>query len=477
MIRMPIQDIAAATGAAVLVDAGTPVAGDVVIDSRKAAPGALFVAFPGERVDGNDYLAAAVEAGCAAVVASREPSEGLLALAAERGCSVLRAQGDDCEELMLRLAHAWRRLHPDWVVLAVTGSVGKTTTKEMLAAAASSQRRCHATRGNLNNLIGLPLTLMSAPEDSEVVVCELGMNHPGEIERLSRCCEPTLACITNVGTSHIGILGSRENIARAKAEVVCGMRDHGDLSRLLVMPSSCDFAGFVADGFARPTGVGVQTVGSHPGDVACAREVGVGADGCASLLLCFDDGWQRRITLGVPGAKVVDDLLLAMTLAWRLGLDRDAACDAVCAMRATSMRLDVRTAPSGARVIDDTYNAAPASMASSLDVLASLPCEGRRVAVLGEMGELGEQAERLHGYVGAYAAARVDLLVLVGGALAAQMGEAARTMGLSDDAVESFATVADAARVMGPVLGEGDVVLVKASRAAGLDEFVRSVLS
>ena len=116
-------------------------------------------------------------------------------------------------------------------------------------------------------------------------------------------------------------------------------------------------------------------------------------------------------------------------------------------------------------------------MASSLDVLASLPCEGRRIAVLGEMGELGEQAERLHGYVGAYAAARVDLLVLVGGALAAQMGEAARTMGLSDDAVESFATVADAARVMGPVLGEGDVVLVKASRAAGLDEFVRSVLS
>ena len=168
MIRMPIQDIAAATGAGVLVDAGAPVDGDVVIDSRKAAPGALFVAFPGERVDGNDYLATAVEAGCAAVVASREPSEGLLALAAERGLSCVRrattARSSCC---------AWPTpggACTDWVVLAVTGSVGKTTTKEMLAAAASSQRRCHATCGNLNNLIGLPLTLMSAPEDSEVVV-------------------------------------------------------------------------------------------------------------------------------------------------------------------------------------------------------------------------------------------------------------------------------------------------------------------
>ena len=128
-------------------------------------------------------------------------------------------------------------------------------------------------------------------------------------------------------------------------------------------------------------------------------------------------------------------------------------------------------------MIDDSYNAAPASMASSLDVLASMACTGRRVAVLGEMGELGDEAPRLHGYVGAYAAAKgVDLLVLVGDALAGEMAEAARTMGLSEDAIERFATVEDAVRVIGPVLGEGDLVLVKASRAAGLDNFVRGVL-
>ena len=129
-------------------------------------------------------------------------------------------------------------------------------------------------------------------------------------------------------------------------------------------------------------------------------------------------------------------------------------------------------------MIDDSYNAAPASMASSLDVLASMACEGRRIAVLGEMGELGDEAARLHGYVGAYAAAKgVDLLVLVGGELADEMAEAARTMGLSEDAVERLATVEDAVRVIGPVLAEGDLVLVKASRAAGLDNFVKGVLA
>ena len=167
-----------------------------------------------------------------------------------------------------------------------------------------------------------------------------------------------------------------------------------------------------------------------------------------------------------------------MALVWRLGLDRDAAVDAIEGMPATHMRLDVSVAPSGARVIDDSYNAAPASMASSLDVLCSMACEGRRIAVLGEMGELGDEAERLHGYVGAYAAAKgVDLLVLIGDEFADAMAEAARTMGLSEDAIERFETVDAATEIMGPVLGDGDIVLVKASRAAGLDRFVKGVLA
>ncbi|OUO34625.1 UDP-N-acetylmuramoyl-tripeptide--D-alanyl-D-alanine ligase [Olsenella sp. An290] len=478
MIRMSIAELARATGAAVLVEGARGVEGEVVIDSREAGPGCLFIAFAGERVDGNAYLAPAARAGAAAVVATAEVPAEALEAAHAAGCAVLRAEGDDGEEFMLRLAGAWRALHPDWLVLAVTGSVGKTTTKEMLAAGVGATRRCHATRGNFNNLIGLPLTVLSAPEDAEVLVCELGMNHLHEIERMSRACRPALAAITNVGTSHIGILGSRENIARAKAEVVSGLVAHDGVGPALALASSGDFTPFIAERFCAPAGVEVLPVGTGAGDLVRAGEVTLDACGRARLTVSCADGWSREVRLSLPGAKIVDDLLLALALIWRAGLDRDAAVGAIERMEATSMRLDVRTAASGARVIDDSYNAAPASMASSLDVLCSMDCAGRRIAVLGEMGELGDEAARLHGYVGAYAAAKgVDLLVLIGGELAAEVAEAARTMGLSEDAIESFPTVDDAARVIGPVLSDGDLVLVKASRAAGLDAFVKGVLA
>lgn len=476
MLRMTPDDIAAATGAATVLAGTRPVEGETCVDSRAVGEGGLFVAFAGERVDGNRFLAAAARAGAACVVATAEPCAEALEAARETGCALLRAAGDDGEEFLLRLAGAWRAAHPRWVVLGVTGSVGKTTTKELLAAGVGSQRRCHATAGNHNNLIGLPLTVLSAPEDAEVLVLELGMNHPGEIARLSRACAPALACVTNVGTSHIGILGSRENIARAKAEIVSGMRAHGALAPALALSSADDFTPLIADGFARPAGVDVLRVGAADTDDVRLVSVELDELGRAEVELACADGWRGSARLAMPGRAAASDLALALALVWRLGLDRDVALAAMAGARGASMRLEVLDAPGGARVIDDSYNAAPASMASSLDVLASLPCAGRRVAVLGEMGELGDEAPRLHGYVGAYAAARADLLVLVGGALADEMAEAARTMGLSEDALERFATVEDAARVMAPALGAGDVVLVKASRAAGLDAFVRGVM-
>ena len=478
MFRMSVEDIARVTGASVLGAGSRAVCGEVVIDSRAAGEGSLFVAFVGEQVDGNDYLAPAARSGAAAVVATRDVDEAVAAEVAACGCALLRAEGDDGEEFMLRLSGAWREAHPEWVVVGVTGSVGKTTTKEMLAAAVGSQRRCHATRGNFNNLIGLPLTLLSAPDDAEVLVCELGMNHLHEIDRLAAACRPTLACITNVGTSHIGLLGSRENIARAKAEVVSGMRAHGEIRPALALTSSGDYTPFIADGFARPAGVDVLTVGRGEKDEVRLVSCTLDGEGRATAELAASDGWRGSVRLPMPGRAPVDDLMLAVALVGRLGLDRTSALEAIAAMGHTQMRLDVAQAPSGARLIDDSYNAAPSSMAASLDVLSQMACEGRRIAVLGEMGELGDDAPRLHGYVGAYAAAKgVDLLVLVGGELAGEMAEAARTMGLSEDAIERFATVEEATSVMVPVLAPGDLVLVKASRAARLDQFVKGALA
>ncbi len=470
--------VVAATGAQLLVEGSRDIAGDAFIDSRRVCPGSTFVAFVGEKVDGNAYLDAAIDAGAALLVASAQVGEKTLAHAAEAGATVVRAAGDDCEAFLLALAHAWRAAHPEWLVVGVTGSVGKTTTKDMLRAGFGAVVATHATPANLNNLIGLPLTILSAPQGTQVMVCEMGMNHFHEIERLSAAAEPCLAVVTNVGTSHVGLLGSREGIARAKAEIVGGMSAHGDIPATLALTSASDFTAFIAEKFARPAGVDVQLVGTGATDDVQARDLDLLADGTPVFEARCADGWSRRVHLNVPGKKAVDDFLLALACLWKAGVDRDAACVAIESMQMTGMRLEVSTSAAGVRVIDDSYNAAPNSIAAALDVLCQMECSGRRVAVLGEVGELGAEERRLHGYIGAYAAAKpLDMLVFIGGELAGEMAEAARTMGFSEDAIQLFATVEDASSVMAPILEAGDTVLVKASRSAGLDRFAKEVLA
>ena len=481
MLRMKIDELIRATGADLVAGSPDHTVEGCVIDSRKAAAGSLFVAFEGERVDGNAYVAKALEAGAACAVVTKDPTPEALKLARTGRCAILRAEHDDPEEFMLRLAGAWRERHPEWIVCGVTGSVGKTTTKDMCAAVLSARYRVHKTQGNFNNLIGVPLTLFATPDDAEALVVEMGMNHAGELRRLAACVRPTVAVITNVGTSHIGNLGSRENIARAKAEIVSGMRPtaesfHG-IAPCLVLNPGDDFTPFIEKGFARPAGLEVVKAGGTGGAIS-ASDVKLDEEGRPSFTLHMGDGYTHDVKLQIPGRHAVTDFTYAMAIADRLHVDRDAAVEAVERLEAYKMRLDVRTAPGRPRVIDDSYNASPASMAEALDVLASMKCEGRRVAVLGEMGELGQEAERLHGYVGAYVAAiHPDLFVTIGGSDAASMVEAARTMGLSEDAIASFATVEDALKTIAPVLSEDDLVLVKASRSCGLDAFAQGVLA
>ncbi len=480
MYRSTVDDMVRATGAELVEGAGNARLAGVTTDSRRIEPGCVLVCFKGEKVDGNAFAASAVEAGAGAVVMCAEAPAELVGLARERGAAILRCEGDDPEEFLLRLAHDWRLKNPQWVVVGVTGSVGKTTTKDMLAAGLSTRYAVHATKGNLNNLIGLPLTVLSASPDDEVIVAEMGMNHKGEIERLSRAAMPTIALITNVGTSHIGLLGSRENIARAKAEIVCGMHA-GEASSgarsLLVMTSDNDFAPLIESECAS-AGVEVSYVGTL-GSVVAAQDVRLDEEGMPVFDLVFEGGDTLPAHLGVPGRHVVADFLLAMAVCDRLGVSRILAAKAVATMPQTHMRLEVVGGTDGKpRIIDDSYNASPSSIAAALDVLCSMPCEGWRVAVLGEVGELGDQAERLHGLIGAYAAAKpLDLLVFVGTGDAAHAAEAARTMGFSEDHMEVVPTAQDAARVLGPILGKNDLVLAKGSRSVGLDAFVREVLA
>ena len=476
MIRMNVDEIAEITGALVLSGSGAELAGEVRIDTRLLAPGDIFVAFAGERVDGNAFAKDAVLAGAGAVVLSAEPAEGLVEAAEERGCAILRAVGDDCEAFLMDLASAWRERHPEWFVVGVTGSVGKTTTKDLLRAAFASQRRVHATAGNLNNLLGLPLTVLATPEDAEVLILEMGMNHKGEISRMARCARPHLACITNVGTSHIGLLGSRAGIARAKAEICEGMESRGKLEPCLAITRSNDFAPLI-ESLAKQSGVEVIHVG--PGlndDVQICSYEPLGVTSRYAVMLSSGDCVEG--VLPIPGRHALDDLALALALVERAGLDVRLAAAALEKLERTGMRLDVKSAPLGVTVIDDSYNASPSSMAAALDVLKNMPAKGKRYAVLGEMGEMGDEASRLHELVGAYAAATApDMLALIGGELAGEIAEGALAVGFSGDKIERFETVDAALETLAPLLLEDDVVLVKASRSAGLDRFAKGVMS
>ena len=482
MLTISVADLLAATSAELVCGDKQAQVSGVTIDSRAVEPGCLFVCFVGERVNGNRFARQAIEAGAGAVALSEAPEEGLVELANAHGCALLRIEGDDAEEFMLRLAAAWRAANPQWIVVGVTGSVGKTTTKDMLAAGLATRFATHATKGNFNNLIGLPLTLLAASPEDEVIVAEMGMNHKGELSRLTAVARPTVALITNVGTSHIGFLGSRENIARAKAEILEGMtateEADGPVRPCLVLTDDNDFGGFIEQEFSAPAGVEVLRVGPAATSDVRAEGITLDGEGKPTFTLAFSDGWEREVTLDAPGRHVVSDFLIAMAIADRLGADRGAAADAIAHMPQTHMRLEVLSAPGKPRVIDDSYNASPSSMAAALDVLCSMDCTGRRVAVLGEVGELGDEAARLHGYMGAYAAAKpLDLLVFVGAEHSGEMAEAARTMGFSEDRLEVLESAERALEVIGPVLREGDLVLAKGSRSVGLDVFAKGVLA
>ena len=351
-----------------------------------------------------------------------------------------------------------------------------TTTKDVLAAVLAKRYRVWATKGNFNNLIGMPLTVLSAPADTEVLVLEMGMNHFHEIERLSQSANPNLAIVSKIGTSHIGILGSRENIARAKAEIVQGMCAAGDFLPLLVLGGEDDFTPFIRDTFAQPAGIDVMLAGVSDDDEVRARDIRVDDEGRPVFTLDFGQGETIDTMLAIPGVQSVPNAVKAAAVAYRLGVTPEQIDAAFRGLTITGHRQEIKRAKSGARVIDDSYNASAESMAAGLDLLCSLSCTGSRMAILGEMGEMGDEAPRMHELVGAYAAAKkLDMLACVGGELAQLMADAARMMGMDEDRIQVFSDYQQVLDRMGGALEKHDVVLVKGSRFVELDRFVEGV--
>ncbi len=428
----------------------------ICTDSRQLSGGDLFLPLIGERFDGHGFLASVLEAGAAVLIAQAghlEPASQASVLAAAAKAHVPVWLVPDTLQAYQDLAGLWR-LQLAAPVVAVTGSAGKTTTRELIRSALAPLGPIWASSGNENNDVGVPLTLLGAGPDQAALVVEMGMRGLGEIERLSRCASPDVAVITNIGTAHIGRLGSREAIATAKCEIVAGLTPDG----LVVIPAGDPL---LDRALARV----------WSGRVVRVALQGEGHEAAADLVGTFDCQGEilelAGVALPVPleGVHHARNLMLAMAVARELGLDPE---------RWRPLQVDLpggrsrRLQQNGVLVLDETYNASPEAVLAALELLAQQP--GRHFAVLGTMLELGEQSLALHRSV-AERARQLDLdgLVIVDqGEEGAAMVEAAT--GLSR--LRQVDCPEDAAEPLKQWLQPGDVLLLKASRGVALERLI-----
>ncbi|MBM6400219.1 UDP-N-acetylmuramoyl-tripeptide--D-alanyl-D-alanine ligase [Phycicoccus sonneratiae] len=449
MIPMTLAEVAAATGGRLegVDDASAVVDGPVVTDSREAGPGGLYVARVGEHADGHDFAAGALAAGCVAALTTR-------ALAGVP-CVVV----DDTQEGFARLARAVVDALPDLAVVGITGSSGKTSTKDVLGSVLGAAGPTVAPVGSYNSEVGVPLTVCRTEPDTRFLVVEMGARGVGHIAYLARMAPPRVGVVLNVGTAHVGEFGSREAIARAKSELPAALPEHG-----LAVLNADDPA---VRAMAEVTRARVVLVGEAPDAGVRATDVALDAAGRPSFTVHTSAG-TRAVALGLVGRHHVGNALAVLAVALELGLTLDAACDALEAARALSRwRMEVTERPDGVTLVNDAYNANPDSMHAALEALARMG-EGRRTwAVLGTMLELGAESDALHAGVGADAVAHaVDELVVVGAA-AAPLAEGARAAA-GGTRVREVPDADAAEALLRAELRRGDVALFKSSRDAGL---------
>ena len=440
-----IEGVGAGAGATVLVT------GPVVIDGREARPGSLFVAFVGEHVDGHLHTPQAAANGAVAVLGTRatelptvvveDPQDALQRLAAE---VVARVRADG---------------HP--AVLAVTGSQGKTSTKDLLAAVLADAGPTVATFGSFNNELGMPLTALRVEPETDFLVLEMGARGRGHLTELTDLVAPDVSLVLNVGTAHLGEFGSRDAIAEAKGELVAALRPGG----VAVLNADDDRVAAMA---ALAPGR-VLTFGTGDGADVRLRDLALDRLGRPTFTLATAEG-SAEVTLQVVGAHQAMNAAAAATAALAVGMSLDRAAAALSAVSTLSKwRMELHELPGGVVLLNDSYNANPESMRAAVDALVSIgadPAIRRTVAVLGEMRELGADSETAHRELGEYAATRVDQLLVIGRpahGIHAGAGEAGGASVFVEDNATAIAW-------LGERVGEGDAVLVKASRGASLDE-------
>ena len=440
------REICAAVGGTLLQDSGAPVTG-VTTDSRAVQPGQLFIPLVGERFDGHAYIAKALEGGAAGCLTAAAP-ETLLP-------GKLYIQVADTR-LALKALASWYRDKFDLPVVQVTGSAGKTTTKEMIASVLSQRYNTLRTEGNFNNDIGAPLTLLRLMPEHQAAVIETGMNHFGEIRYLGEMVRPDIAVITNVGDAHIENLGNtRQGILRAKCEIFENLTPEGiavlngddELLNTVTLPQTILRCG-VGDGC----------------DVRVTDIDDRGLEGVACTVTI--EGEHYRLTTSAPGRYMIYPMAMAAAIGRRLGLTGEEIAAGVAAYTTVGSRMHLIRLPGERLVIDDCYNANPQSMAEGLRMLAASPAQ-HRVAVLGDMGELGQLTAQAHRDMGA--------LTRRLGLTAVAVGEKMHALTETDPQAQWFATVEEAMPAIRQLFTPGTAVLVKASHAMHFESIVKEL--
>lgn len=466
MLTLTVDRLVEIVGGELIAGHGDTMVNGLATDSRRVEPGNAFVAFPGEHVDGHEYLVAAIERGARTLVITTMPGAvaSQLELAQERDVAVVRVHDSLAAVQALASFHRSRMFCP---VIGVTGSTGKTTTKDFITNVVSQGFRVVATEGNQNNELGVPLTILRAGADTDVLIVEMAMRGQGEIAELARIAKPTAGLVTNVGTSHIERLGSQEAIARAKGELVEAVASEG---RVFLNGDDAFSEHLAALATAQVVSYGLSE--------ACevrARDVTVDADSKASFTLVTEKG-EREVHLAIPGRHNVYNALAAAAVALFLEIP---LADIVCGLETSEpgqMRMQTFETAAGVRVINDAYNANPTSMRAAIETLAEITGVGKRVAVLGDMAELGSLTELAHFRIGEEVARLpIDVLVTVG-ERARRIADGARAEGMDDTAIRPCVGTDEATEVLDDVLDPGDVVLVKASRVMGLEKIVEGIV-
>ncbi|KOY15987.1 UDP-N-acetylmuramoyl-tripeptide--D-alanyl-D-alanine ligase [Paenibacillus xylanivorans] len=431
----------------------------VFTDSRKPVPGSLFIPLVGERFDGHEFVQTCVEKGAAGTLWQKDHGT------APQGAVIIV---EDTLVALQELASSYLKENKASIV-GITGSNGKTTTKDIVDAVLSTTFKVHKTQGNFNNHIGMPLTVLSMEPDTEIVILEMGMSGRGEIEELSVIAQPDVAIITNIGESHLLQLGSRLEIARAKVEIAAGMKPGGLLiyngDEPLINQVLAEAATKMPEGLQRYT-FGLQTDNDdYPTGIMNAQ---------SGVAFTTKQSGEVALTMPLLGTHNVVNCLAALAVARHFGVAAEQIVAGLSHLKLTGMRIEIINGVSGLTMLNDAYNASPTSMKAAVDVLEGLKGYRIKVAVLGDMLELGPQEHELHRGIGEYITPDKMNMVLAYGPLSASIAEGAR-QNMPAEAVHTFESKEELTRYLLENLHSRDVVLFKASRGMKLEDVVEAL--